>query len=88
MTGTGGALAFGLRAAPGTYTIVATNTASGCTNTMLGTDLITEAALPNAYSVMTGTSSSSYCVGGAGVDIQLLGSDNTATYQLYKVHCQ
>jgi len=79
--GIGSALDFGLQTAAGSYTVVATNTATSCTNTMTGEIPITINAAPNPYTVTS--SASNYCAGGAGVDIQLSGSDAGIQYQLY-----
>jgi len=80
--GTGGTLDFGAQTAAGNYTVMATHIATGCTNNMFGSANINVLAAPNAYAV-TGLGSS-YCAGGAGVDITMGGSDAGITYQLYK----
>ncbi len=77
--GTNVALNFGLHAATGTYTIIATNTATGCTNTMTGSAVIGINPLPAAYSLYGG---GSYCAGGTGVHIFLSGSTMGDNYQL------
>ncbi|MCW3122007.1 MAG: hypothetical protein JWQ38_1499 [Flavipsychrobacter sp.] len=40
LTGTGGVIDFGLQTAAGTYTVIATNTTTGCSNTMTGSAVI------------------------------------------------
>ncbi len=82
LAGTGGVLDFGLQTAAGTYDVLATNTATGCTNTMTGTPAIVMNALPSVYSV---TGGGSYCAttSATGVAVGLSGSENGVTYQLY-----
>ncbi len=80
MSGTGAALDFGLRTAPGTYTIVATNTATSCTNTMAGSAVVSINPLPAIF-LLTG--GGNYCFGTPGVDIGLSGSAVGTNYQLY-----
>ncbi len=80
LPGTGGSLDFGLQTSTGTYTVVAINTATTCTNTMTGSAIITINPLPTAYSVAGG---GSYCAGGAGFDVTLSNSDLGVDYALY-----
>ncbi|MCD6012785.1 MAG: hypothetical protein K0Q79_2647 [Flavipsychrobacter sp.] len=49
--GTGSAISFGLQTTAGTYTVVGTNTSTGCFGTMTGSAVITIDPLPNAYLV-------------------------------------
>ena len=79
VAGTGSAFGFGLFTTPGTYTVVATNTLTGCTNTMTGTAVISVNALPAAYTV---TGGGSYCSGGSGLHVLLSSSDAGISYQL------
>ena len=78
MPGTGSALDFGLRTAGG-YTVVATNTSTGCTTTM-GTTMITAAPLPTVFTI---TGGGSYCSGGSGVHLGLSNSTTGINYSLY-----
>ena len=80
MAGTGSALDFGLQLAPGAYTVIAANTATGCTNNMLNSVPIAVNPLP---AVFTLTGGGSYCVGGTGVHIGLSGSQPGIRYDLY-----
>lgn len=80
VAGTGAALDFGLETAAGTYTVLAVNAATGCTNNMTGNAIITVNPLPTVYTVMGG---GSYCAGGTGVDVSLSWSDLGVNYQLY-----
>lgn len=80
--GTGVMLDFGLHTTAGTYTVVATNTTTGCTNTMLGSAVITINPLPTAYAV-TVTGSGAYCAGGIGQQVGLATSDIGFSYQLF-----
>jgi GEVED domain/Secretion system C-terminal sorting domain len=80
MPGTGSALDFGLQTTTGAYSIVATNSSTGCTATMTGGATIGTTALPAAYNVLGG---GSFCSGGLGVDVSINNSDVGVTYQLY-----
>ena len=51
MSGTGAALDFGLQAAVGTYTVLATNTFTSCTSTMSGTAAIAILTVPSAGTI-------------------------------------
>lgn len=76
----GAAIIFGLQTASGTYTVVATNTTTGCSADMSGDAVITIDPLPTAYNV---TGGGSYCEWGIGQPINLSNSQNDVTYQLY-----
>ncbi len=78
--GTGSVIDFGLQFAAGTYTVIGTNTATSCVNTMPGSQTITINSLPHAYAV---TGGGNYCAGGAGSDISLSGSATGVNYQLF-----
>jgi hypothetical protein len=78
--GTGAALSFGPQSAIGTYTVVATNTTSLCSNNMLGSAVVSVNAAPVAYSI---TGGGSYCSGGSGVAVGLSNSESAINYQLY-----
>lgn len=80
LAGTGAALDFGFHTAGGTYTVIATNTVTGCTNTMSSSAVIVVNPLPAMYNVIGG---GSYCAGGTGVNISLDWSDAGIDYQLY-----
>ncbi len=82
IAGTGVMLDFGLHSTAGTYTVVATNTATGCTNTMLGSAVISINPLPTAYAV-TVTGSGAYCAGGIGQQVGLASSAIGFSYQLF-----
>jgi len=77
--GTGSALSFGTPTAAGTYTIVGTNTGTGCSNTMIGSTVITVLPIPAPFTV---TGGGNYCPGGSGVHVSLSGSAMGITYQL------
>jgi glycine rich protein/type IX secretion system substrate protein/Big-like domain-containing protein len=81
LPGSSGALDFGLLTTTGTYTIVGTNTATGCSNNMTGSVTVTSTPPPAVYTVTA--SGSSYCAGGTGVDISLSSSDLGIGYQLF-----
>ncbi|MFN8165954.1 MAG: HYR domain-containing protein [Bacteroidia bacterium] len=79
VSGTGSSITFGTQTSAGSYTVVATNTAGGCTNTMNGSATITVNSLPNQFSV---TGGGAFCSGGSGVVVGLSGSENGVNYQL------
>ncbi len=80
VAGTGSPLDFGVQAAAGFYTVVATDAVTGCTNTMTGGVAISILPLPNQYAVLGG---GQFCAGGTGVDVSLSSSDFTTNYELY-----
>ncbi|MCD6013546.1 MAG: C-terminal target protein [Flavipsychrobacter sp.] len=80
MAGTGAALDFGLHTVAGSYTVVATDATTGCTNTMTGFALVIMNPAPFAYTVIGG---GPYCTGGTGVNVGLSGSDVGIDYQLF-----
>ncbi len=79
--GTGGSLDFGLQTATGTYDIVATNVATGCSSAMAGGTIVNIDPLPVFHNI---TGGGGYCPGGTGVQIGLDGSEIGFDYQLYK----
>lgn len=79
VAGTGSALNFGSYSATGTYTVLASNPANGCTRTMTGLAGIVANPLPNVYQFMSGTGT--YC--GTGNVATLNGSQLGFIYQLY-----
>ncbi len=81
VAGTGVAISFGNQTVAGTYTVVATNAATLCTNPMTGNAVVTVNPLPTAYNV---TGGGGYCTGGAGVPVGLDDSDAGINYQLYR----
>jgi hypothetical protein len=82
--GSNSGLDFGLQPGNFTYTVSATNPATGCSNNMSGSSTVTMNSLPNPYTVMvSGGGSNSYCLGGTGIDIILNGSDLGTSYQLF-----
>lgn len=80
VSGTGSGISFGLQTAAGTYTVFATNTTTACTNNMTGSTVISVNPLPFLYTVSGG---GSYCAGGTGFHVGLLGSNTGISYQLY-----
>lgn len=81
VAGTGSAISFGMQTSAGLYEVMATDVATGCTNAMTGSATVAINSLPNAYAVLS--MSSSYCAGGSGVNILLSGSDAGVSYQLF-----
>ncbi len=82
LSGTGGALDFGLQTTTGTYIVVATNITTLCVRNMSGTAAVSTFALPTAFTV---TGGGSYCTGGPGVDVSLSGSTVGVTYELFNL---
>ena len=81
LPGIGASLDFGLQTTAGTYSVVATIPATGCTATMGGVTSIAVSSLPVAHNV---TGSGSYCPGGTGRHVFIDGSDIGISYQLYQ----
>lgn len=79
VAGTGSAISFGNQTAAGTYTVVATNTTTNCTNTMTGSVAITINPLPTQFTV---TGGGAYCSTGLGSTVGLSGSEIGVDYQL------
>ncbi len=79
MAGTGSSLDFGVQPAAGTYTVIATITATGCMNTMNGSVTVVANPLPSGYTVSGG---GYYCTGGTGVHVNINNSDAGVNYQL------
>ena len=79
IVGTGAAISFGNQTAAGTYTVVATDATTNCTNTMTGSVTISINPLPTQFSV---TGGGAYCASGAGVAVGLAGSETGVNYQL------
>ncbi len=78
--GGGTGLDFGARKANGTYTVLATNTSSGCSSNMASPATITVNSLPAVYTV---TGGGAYCAGGIGDTVSLSNSNVGITYQLW-----
>jgi hypothetical protein len=78
LAGTGSSLSFNSVTAAGTYTILASNTTTGCTQSMTGNATVTVNALPTQYGVGGG---GAYCSGG-GVAVTLSNSQSGVTYYL------
>ena len=81
VNGTGAAISFGNQTAAGNYTVLATITATGCTQVMTGSVNVTVNPLPAQFTVSGG---GSVCSGGPGVTITLGGSETGVNYQLFK----
>jgi glycine rich protein/type IX secretion system substrate protein len=77
--GTGIAIDFGPQTTVGTYTVIGSNIAAGCTSNMTGTVKVSINLPPSAYTV---TGGGHFCAGGTGSHVYLSGSHNGITYQL------
>ena len=73
-------ICFGLPA--GNYIIIATNTATGCKDTMAGSVTVTVNPIPTAYTVST-LGNGQYCSSAPGVTIELSGSEVGVNYELF-----
>ena len=65
--------------ATGTYTAIAFDPATGCTNNMTGSVTVVSGTTPTAFSV---TGGGNYCGSGPGVPVGLGGSQSGVSYQL------
>ncbi len=83
IAGTGAGVDFGLQTAPGTYTVVASNTGTGCNSNMTGSATINLYPLPVIHNV-TVSDGGNYCITGTGVHVGLDGSDTGVHYQLFR----
>ena len=79
--GTGSALDFGLQAAVGVYTVIATNSTTGCSRTMALSVSVGLYPLPAVYTLYT-PGSGAVCAGTSAF-IYLSGSQTGVNYQLY-----
>ncbi len=77
--GTGLSIPFGNQTASGIYSVIATDTATGCTATMSGIAEITVLISPQIFNV---TGGGSICIGNPGPEIGLDGSQTVVQYQL------
>jgi hypothetical protein len=80
LPGISDSLHFGLQTAGGAYTAVATDTLTGCTQTMSGSTTVVVNPLPTLYAV---TGGGGYCAGDTGVHVGLSNSGTGIRYQLY-----
>jgi hypothetical protein len=81
VAGTGSALSFGNQTTAGTYTVVGTLGATGCTANMTGSAVVTVNPTPSIFNV---TGGGSFCSGGTGVAVGLTGSQTGVNYQLFR----
>lgn len=73
-------LDFGVLSGVGTYTVMATNVATGCTRDMAGSATVVANPAPSAVNL---TGGGNYCVGGNGVLVTTDASEAGVSYQLY-----
>src|ERR1019366_553427 len=78
--GSSSSIDFGLQTTAGVYTVVATNTATGCVSNMSGSAIVSVNTPPIAYSM---TGGGQYCTGGTGSPVGLGSSSIGVSYQLY-----
>ncbi|WP_345084419.1 hypothetical protein, partial [Nemorincola caseinilytica] len=81
ITGNGGDMSFGMQTVAGTYSILATNPATGCINAMTGSVAVIRNEVPASYDV---TGGGTYCSGTGGVAIGVAQSQAGMSYQLYR----
>jgi Secretion system C-terminal sorting domain len=80
VSGSSAAITFGSQTTIAPYTVIATNTTTGCTNLMSGSVSVSTNPLPAVYAV---TGGGGYCAGSTGVHIGLANSDGGINYQTY-----
>ena len=78
--GTGDTINFGLQTLGGSFTVVATDTTTLCTNNMTGGATVMVNPLPTRFNV---TGGGAYCASSAGLHVGLSGSNVGTSYQLY-----
>ncbi len=78
--GSGAQISFGNQSTAGYYTVVGTFTATGCSQKMNDSAIITIVAAPNVYNI---TGGGAYCFGDSGKNIGLINSDTGVVYNLY-----
>ena len=78
----GNSVTFGEQTNTGTYTVVATNTTTGC-STVLG-DQLEVLPQPTVYDLTANRTTYCSSASVSGVNLTLSGSDNGVSYQLYK----
>ncbi len=78
VAGNGGAISFGNQMAAGTYSVLATNTATTCTNAMSGSTVVVVNALPTAHNVTGGGTTCQ----GSGITVMMNPSTPGIEYQL------
>ena len=81
LAGTGALLDFGLQTATGTYTVMAINNTTSCSNTMTGSAVVNMNPTPVVFTV---TGGGSFCAGGTGVNVGTDNSEIGVNYQLYR----
>jgi hypothetical protein len=79
-SGTGLLMNFGAQTISGSYFVVATNATTGCKDTMNGVTNVAVNAVPGIVAINGG---GSYCEGGTGIAVGLVGSATGISYQLY-----
>ncbi|MEI6683537.1 MAG: PKD domain-containing protein [Bacteroidota bacterium] len=79
--GNGNAITFGNQTAAGTYTVVATNLATGCISNMTGSATVIINPYPAPFPVFGG---GPICLGDPGVNVGLAGSEIGVRYILYR----
>jgi len=79
VSGTGSPICFAPQTGVGGYSVMATNTTTGCVANMSGSTTISTNPLPTKYTV---TGGGNYCAGDAGKNIYLSGSNTGISYEL------
>lgn len=85
VAGTGAPISFGLQTGLGTYSVMAVDATTACTNTMTGAAVVALHALPVVYNV---TGGGGYCIGGMGSDVMLSGSSRVLLTSFTLVVCR
>ena len=80
VSGSSSSIDFGSFSVPGTYTVVATNSITGCSANMTGSKTVSVSLPPTMYDV---TGGGGYCTGLTGPVVSTDGSDVGVHYQLF-----
>ncbi len=80
LPGGSGSINFGFPPGAGTYTVVGTNSTTGCVNTMNASAVVSIKPLPTQFTVTS--AGTSFCAGGS-VEVGLSSSTNGVSYTLY-----
>lgn len=80
VAGTGAGFSFGMFTTAGTYTVLAIDNTTACTNAMNSSAVVTIYPAPTVFNVIGG---GAYCIGGAGVTVDLDSSEVGVQYTLF-----
>ena len=81
VSGSGSGISFGNVTGAGTYTVLATNATTGCSNTMNGSAVVAINPLPTVYLIQGG---GGFCTGESVVNVYMNSTVSGVKYELYK----